>query len=65
VGRSKPFQLRWDRMDGTHQIGGCDRRGKDANKPTVTKKEASATPIEFRDELIRLATHSRGLSCHG
>lgn len=53
-----PFELRWDRPAGTHQIGGHDQRGKDRNKPTLGKKEANATPCEFRDELIRLALHS-------
>lgn len=57
VGRP-PFELRWNRPIGTHQIGFQDRRGKDRNKPTLNKREANATPIEFRDELIRLARHS-------
>lgn len=50
-----PFELKWDRPKGTHQIGFQDQRGKSANKPTLSKREANATPIEFRDELIRLA----------
>jgi hypothetical protein len=32
-----------------------DQRGKAANKPTLGKREANATPLEFRDELLRLA----------
>jgi hypothetical protein len=52
-----PFDLRWDRPAGTHQIGQHDQRGKDRNKPTISGKAASATPIEFRNELIRLARH--------
>ena len=32
-------------------------RGKKANKPTLSKREANATPIEFRDELLKLAAH--------
>ena len=55
---SPPFQLRWNRPVGTHQVGFQDRRGKERNKPTLSKREANATPIEFRDELIRLARHS-------
>jgi len=43
---------------GTHQIGFHDQRGKAANKPTLGKREANATPLEFRDELLRLALHS-------
>ena len=55
VGENPPHGLRWDRVIGTHQIGGFDQRGKAANKPTVTKREADATPIEFQNELIKLA----------
>lgn len=58
VGALPPFELRWDRPRGTHQVGFHDRRGKAANKPTLSKREANATPHEFRDELIRLALHS-------
>lgn len=50
-----PPVLRWERPVGTHQIGYQDQRGKSANKPTVGKKEASATPPEFRDVLISIA----------
>ena len=54
-GANPPFELRWDRPKGTHQIGFHDKRGKAANKPTLGKREANATPLEFRDELLRLA----------
>ncbi|QRM19530.1 hypothetical protein GBK02_09010 [Dechloromonas sp. TW-R-39-2] len=74
-GTNPPFELRWERPEGTHQIGFHDQRGKaankptlgkreankptlgkrEANKPTLGKREANATPIEFRDELMRLA----------
>lgn len=50
-----PHSLRWDRPKGTHQVGFHDQRGKAANKPTLGKSEAAATPIAFRDELLRLA----------
>lgn len=49
-----PFDLRWAREPGTHQVGWFDR-----NKPTLSKREASATPRAFADELIRLAEWSR------
>lgn len=49
-----PFPLNWSRPDGTHQVGWFDRK-----KPTLGKKAASATPIRFRDELLRLARGSR------
>lgn len=57
-GTNPPYELRWDRPKGSHQVGGCDKRGKSANKPTLSKREANATPIEFRDELIRLAINA-------
>ncbi len=52
---SRPPELNWMRPSGTHWIGNCDSKDKGRNKPTVTKKEANATPIEFRDELLNLA----------
>lgn len=58
-GRNAPFNLRWDRPEGTHQIGFHDQRGKARNKPTISGKAASATPIEFRDSLINLARGAR------
>lgn len=53
-----PFEIRWQREPGTHQIGWFDRI-----KPTLSKRDASATPVAFRDELLRLARHSRGSGC--
>lgn len=53
-GANPPHELRWERPRGTHQIGYHDQRGKARNKPTLNKREANATPIEFRDELLRL-----------
>lgn len=46
----KPLDLSWERKPGTHQCGWFDRI-----KPTLSKREASATPIPFRDALIALA----------
>ncbi len=57
-GSNPPHELRWERPVGTHQVGFPDRRGKDANKPTLSKREANATPVAFRDALIRLAKHA-------
>lgn len=54
-GNQPPADLRWSRPTGTHQVGFQDRRGKDKNKPTLGKREANATPVEFRDELLALA----------
>lgn len=58
-GIATPFELRWERPKGTHQVGFYDRRGKTANKPTLSKREANATPLEFRDALIALAVRSK------
>ena len=58
-GLTKPFDLRWDRFAGTHQVGFYDKRGKGKNKPTLSKRDANATPLEFKEELIALAIHSK------
>ncbi len=54
-GSARPVELRWERPTGSHQVGFQDRRGKERNKPTLNRKEANATPIEFRDALLSLA----------
>lgn len=54
-GARPPFELDWTRNPGTHQVGWFDR-----NKPTLSKRQASATPEAFARELIRLAAWSRG-----
>lgn len=51
----KPHELNWERKEGTHQIGFYDQRGKLKNKPTLSGKKASATPLKFAEELIKLA----------
>lgn len=48
-----PAAMRWRAMAGSAQVGWFDR-----NKPTVSKKEASATPPDFRDALVNLAANS-------
>lgn len=55
VGEAAPLELDWSRPTGTHQIGFHDQRGKDRNKPTLSRREASATPLAFRDTLLDLA----------
>ena len=57
-GTKPPHELRWAKPRGTHQVGFHDQRGKDRNKPTLSKREANATPIDFREELIKLAVNS-------
>lgn len=54
-GEALPPQMNWARPIGTHQVGFHDQRGKEANKPTLSPKEARATPIEFRDALLAIA----------
>ena len=58
-GDHEPFDLDWTREPGTHQVGFQDKRGKGRNKPTLSSSEANATPVLFRDSLIRLARLSR------
>lgn len=48
---TEPPPLRWERLPGTHQVGWFDRI-----KPTLSKREASATPPAFRDALIGIAS---------
>lgn len=55
VGQRPPFDLDWTRQPGTHQVGWFDR-----NKPTLSKRAASATPRAFAEQLINLAEWSRG-----
>lgn len=55
----RPPELRWGRIAGSHQVGFHDQRGKAANKPTLSRREANATPIAFRDALINIARQSR------
>jgi hypothetical protein len=62
AGARAPAELRWERGAGTHQIGYPDKRGKARNKPTLSRREASATPVGFRDALISLATKATALS---
>jgi hypothetical protein len=63
-GEAPPEELRWERIRGTHQVGMQCRQGIRAsepwrNKPSLSKREANATPIEFRDAMIALALQAR------
>lgn len=53
----EPPELDWSRNPGTHQCGWFDRI-----KPTLSKNEASATPLAFRDMLLSIARLSGGRS---
>ena len=50
VGDERPPELDWHHPEGSAQVGWFDRK-----KPSLSKREASATPIAFRDVLIGLA----------
>lgn len=45
-----PPSLDWSRRPGTHQVGWFDR-----NRPTLGKRDASRTPLPFRDALLSIA----------
>lgn len=49
-----PPELDWSRKPGTHQCGWFDRI-----KPTLSKREASRTPLPFRDLLLSIARGAR------
>jgi hypothetical protein len=49
-GVEAPPELNWTKEPGVAQVGWFDRI-----KPTLSKREASATPVAFRDMLIDLA----------
>lgn len=55
-----PLEPRWSRPDGTHQVGFHDQRGKAANKPTLGRAEANATPLAFAVWLLFLAGRAAG-----
>lgn len=54
-GKREPLPMNWNRLAGSHQVGWFDRI-----KPTLSKREASATPLEFAEALIELAEWSLG-----
>jgi hypothetical protein len=61
-GYKEPHALKWERKPGTHQIGRDQRDRNPAvnrNKPKLSGKAASATPVEFRDALIKLAANAK------
>jgi hypothetical protein len=53
VGKDPP-EINWSRTPGSSQCGWFDRI-----KPTLSKREASATPLAFRDMLIALSRSTR------
>ena len=56
VGEAPPPSMKWERKEGTMRVGGFELwRGK----PALSKREANATPVEFRDALIAMARGAR------
>jgi hypothetical protein len=56
-GANPPAELNWSREAvHTHQVGWFDR-----NRPTVSKREANATPAAFAEALIQLACNARSV----
>ena len=55
----RPRELDWSRPRTDFQIGFQDKRGKAKNKTTLSRAEANATPIPFRDLLISIAASSK------
>lgn len=53
-GARRPPELNWSRPAGSHQVGFHDQRGLARNKPTLSPREAKATPPSFRDALLGL-----------
>lgn len=56
-GKQPPFDLDWSEPQYTHQIGHDSKMKRP--RPSLGKREASATPQPFADVLVKLARHSR------
>jgi hypothetical protein len=54
-----PYDALWGRLDGTHQIGQHDQRGKIRNKPTLGRKDSIHTPRKFAEYLVCLAHRAK------
>jgi hypothetical protein len=59
AGDTPPADLIWEQPRGSHQVGWADKRGPARNLPTVSKREANATPEPFARALIALAEGAR------
>lgn len=53
VGIKPPFNLNWDRKEGTHVLL------KSKDRPEITRRERDITPVPFKDLLVRLVNHGR------
>jgi hypothetical protein len=54
VSSIEPEPLRWERVRGSHQVGHFD-----IIKPVLSPRAASATPVRFRDLLLKIASHEK------
>lgn len=61
-GDNVPAPMKWDEPMPTAQVSHCANHG-DSPLPRLGKKEASQTPIPFRDALINLARFSGPWQC--
>ena len=53
-------RLRWDRATGTALVSACANHVPETeSRPRIMKREASATPVEFRDVLLSIARSVR------
>ncbi len=53
-GEALPLELNWSRSPGSHQCGWFDRK-----RPTLSKREASATPLAFAELLVSIAAQAK------
>jgi len=54
-GRLPPLPISWTRRPGTHQVGHGFATPASPGKKPLSSREACATPLAFRDELLSLA----------
>lgn len=63
VGSTPPSECRWERPEGTMVVSHCSRRGDGSywqdNRPRLSKRKASLTPVAFAEFLVELAGSSR------
>ena len=57
VGNAPPPAMRWETPAGTHKVSRFDDTG--SSQPALTKKQAKATPPEFRDLMLSIAKSAR------
>ena len=56
VGETAPYSLRWERPVSNVRV--CQARNW-RKLPTLSRREADASPLSFRNELVKIALHSR------